>query len=137
MLAKITYIDIGNKKYPMSFSLSSAKKMEGLAKISKSIDKGSADLVSAASMLSEILYVMIYTGCMYCNAMYFPPYDGAPIENGKFVPIKKENLEYLIPLEADDLKEIVNKIKECVFNGKKRELKAVPNRSSKKKKTKH
>ena len=134
MLAKLSYIDIGDKKYPMSFSLSSAKRMGRLSELSKGFDKDNVDLVQAASMLSDILHVMICTGCTYCNAMHLPPYDQAPIDrNGRFIPIKKEEMEVLIPLEAETMKVIIRKIQECVSNGKKRELQAVPSKKVKKK----
>ncbi|WP_297238126.1 hypothetical protein [uncultured Faecalicoccus sp.] len=135
MLIKLSYIDIGEHKYPMSFSIASGRQMGGFIKLTKNFDKDSMDLPQVAQILTDLLYAMIYSGCAYMNRMHLPAYEEAPVDsNGKFIPLKKEDLEVLIPLEPEALNELTGKIKECINLGKQRDIKAVENKNLKKKK---
>lgn len=119
----------------MSFSIASGRQMGGFIKLTKNFDKGSMDLPQVAQILTDLLYAMIYSGCAYMNRMHLPAYEGAPVDsNGKFIPLKKEDLEVLIPLEPEALNELTGKIKNCINLGKQRDIKAVENKNLKKKK---
>ncbi len=119
----------------MSFSIASGRQMGGFIKLTKNFDKDSMDLPQVAQILTDLLYAMIYSGCAYMNRMHLPAYEEAPVDsNGKFIPLKKEDLEVLIPLEPEALNELTGKIKECINLGKQRDIKAVENKNLKKKK---
>lgn len=138
MIVKVSYIDIGEYKYPMSFSIASGKHLGGFVKLTKNFDKNAMDLPQVAQILTDLLYAMIFSGCAYMNRMHIPPYEGAPVDSeGKFIPPKKEDLEILIPLEPQALKELTEKIKVCINVGNQRDIKAVASKNLKKKKQKH
>ena len=70
----------------------------------------------------QILEVLISQGCAYKN--YFekdlPKPENAPIQDGKWVPISKEEIE--IAINVSDIKEIGEKIEKCMGTGTKKEI---------------
>ena len=131
----IQFIDIGEYRYPMSFSLACVSQMGNFAQAAKKIEEGQ-DVAEAANMMISMLYLMIDSGCAFMNIMR-QKYDRAPIgEDGLLEPIPKDTIGYLIPSDPEELKAIVAKIKKCISKSKERQIQAKPLKSSKKKKKK-
>lgn len=131
----IQFIDIGEYRYPMSFSLACVSQMGNFTQAAKKIEEGQ-DVAEAANMMISMLYLMIDSGCAFMNIMR-QKYDRAPIgEDGLLEPIPKDTIGYLIPSDPEELKAIVAKIKKCISKSKERKIQAKPLNSSKKKKKK-
>ena len=109
-------IQIAGKEYPMSFSLAAAKKITGRFGSIKDAKK------KAAGDSEKNIEVLISQGCAYKN--YFekdlPKPENAPIQDGKWVPISKEEIE--IAINVSDIKEIGEKIEKCMGTGTKKEI---------------
>ena len=128
-MAKITYITIVGKDYPMSFSLGAAKKiMEkygGTGKLMKKMDESESD-TEKLEMISDILALLIAQGCAYKN--YFeadiPAPDNAPVVDGKWTPIPKDIID--IALGVYDSEAMVKSINECISAGSKKDLSTKP-----------
>lgn len=128
-MAKLTYIEIVGKKYPMSFSVMASKK---IAKKYGSVEKVLNGLDVESGVTEEVLDSMLFVvelliaqGCAYKN--YFekdvtPPED-APIIDGKWTPLPREALE--IALTVADIEELAEKLQECMEGGKQRNIKEV------------
>ena len=113
----IQFIDIGEYRYPMSFSLACVSQMGNFAQAAKKIEEGQ-DVAEAANMMISMLYLMIDSGCAFMNIMR-QKYDRAPIgEDGLLEPIPKDTMGYLIPSDPEELKAIVAKIKKCISKSK-------------------
>ena len=133
MNMNIQFIDIGEYRYPMSFSLACVSQMGNFTQAAKKIEEGQ-DVAEAANMMISMLYLMIDSGCAFMNIMR-QKYDGAPIgEDGLLEPIPKNTIGYLIPSDPEELKVIVAKIKKCISKSKERKIQAKPINSSNKKK---
>ena len=128
-MAKITYITIAGKDYPMSFSLAAAKKiMEkygGTGKLMKKMDETGSD-AEKLEMISDILELLIAQGCAYKN--YFeadiPVPENAPVIDGKWTPLPKDIID--IALGVSDSETMVKSINECISTGSKKDLSAKP-----------
>lgn len=129
-MAKMTYIDIVGKSYPMSFSLMASKQ---IAAKYGSIEKMLAGLQSeegtTAQAIEDIGYVvglLISQGCAFKN--YFekdvPPPENAPIIDGEWTPLPQEALELAIGMQ--DIEEVMMKVSECITGDKERETEEVP-----------
>lgn len=116
-------IQIAGKEYPMSFSLAAAKKITGrFGSIKDAKKKAAGDSEKNIEDLIQILEVLISQGCAYKN--YFekdlPKPENAPIQDGKWVPISKEEIE--IAINVSDIKEIGERIEKCMGTGTKKEI---------------
>lgn len=127
-MAKISYIEIAGKKYPMSFSLMASKKMVekygSASKIENMMGYGGEVSPKAIDAMADILELLISQGCAYKN--YFekdmPVEENSPVIDGKWTPLPREVLEIAIGIE--DFEELANKITECISGGQKKEIKA-------------
>lgn len=123
-MSRITYVTIAGKNYPMSFSLGASKKIiekyGGAEKMKTALEK--AKDAQKIDMITELLELLIAQGCAYKN--YFekdiPAPDNSPVVDGKWAPLPREALE--IAVGVYDVKELSDKILECVGNGSKKEI---------------
>lgn len=99
-MAKIEYIEITGKEYPMSFSLGASKK---IAKRFGSVEK-MGDLLAGSEEVTEqtidslifVLELLICQGCAYKNFFEadMPKSPKAPLDDkGNYVPLTAEQLE--------------------------------------------
>jgi len=125
-MARISYLEIAGKKYPLSFSLMAQKKIAakygGLDKIANYM---TGDNEETYVELGYICTLLIQQGCAYKNAFEkdVPPYENAPVVNGEFVPLTED--EIMLGVGFSDMKDLVNAIMECMGKGVKAELEAV------------
>ena len=125
---RITYIEIAGKSYPMSFSLAASKKIVekfgSAEKMKSAMDK--ANDVKKIDLIVEMLALLTSQGCAYKN--YFekdvPAPENAPIIDGKWTPLPADVIE--IALGVMDMKDVSEKIKECMDIGSKKEVEAKP-----------
>lgn len=126
-MEKLTYVRIGSKYYPMSFSLGASKKIAGMKGGAKNLDRfmkeeGNDD--EKIELAIEILEILIAQGCAYKN--YFekdmPVPENAPVVNGRWEPLSREMMETAIM--GEDMPYIGNKIKECIEKSQKKKVKA-------------
>lgn len=123
-MSRITFVTIAGKNYPMSFSLGASKKIiekyGGAEKMKTALEK--AKDAQKIDMIIELLELLIAQGCAYKN--YFekdiPAPDNSPVVDGKWAPLPREALE--IAVGVYDVKELSDKILECVGNGSKKEI---------------
>lgn len=123
-MSRITFVTIAGKNYPMSFSLGASKKIiekyGGAEKMKTALEK--AKDAQKIDMITELLELLIAQGCAYKN--YFekdiPVPDNSPVVDGKWAPLPREALE--IAVGVYDVKELSDKILECVGNGSKKEI---------------
>lgn len=123
-MSRITFVTIAGKNYPMSFSLGASKKIiekyGGAEKMKTALEK--AKDAQKIDMITELLELLIAQGCAYKN--YFekdiPAPDNSPVVDGKWAPLPREAIE--IAVGVYDVKELSDKILECVGNGSKKEI---------------
>lgn len=121
-MGKITKINIVGKDYPMSFSLGAAKKITqlygGVNNVKEKIKKKDVEIDSVVNILD----ILIRQGCAFKN--YFeadlPPWENAPVEDGKWIPLPKEAIE--IGVMVSDVEELGKAIEECIGESSKKEV---------------
>lgn len=133
MLAKIVYIDIGEKIYPMTFSLACLKHMDDIQEIAKKVQKDES-LSDSADVIAKMLTAMITSGCQYCNQMRLVNYKNSPAVDGYITPLTEEQIMYSIPATQEDLKYVIKKIQLCVNVSNSKSIQATTPIGSKKKK---
>lgn len=127
---RTTYIRIGRKDYPMRFSLGASielgKKFGDLSKMGDQMTKDSLD--KQVETIVWILELLIKQGCAYKNLFEadMPVPDTAPVEDGKYVPATREEIELGV-----DLTEAREKIFECIGGGQKKEIEVKEKKSVK------
>lgn len=121
-MGKITKIRIVGKDYPMSFSLGAAKKITQLYGGVKNIKTRLKEKDLEIDSVVDILDILIRQGCAFKN--YFeadlPPWENAPVEDGKWIPLPKEAIE--VGVMVSDIEEIGTVIEECIGEGGKKEV---------------
>ena len=127
-MERCVFVRIAGREYPMSFSLGATKKIIGKfgdAKNMMSDLKKEGDDFKKLDTISSILEILIAQGCAYKN--YFekdlPKPENAPVENGKWVPITKEEID--IAIQINDTEEIVERISECITKGSRKTVEAI------------
>lgn len=126
---RITYIKIGEKNYPMSFSLGASKR---IAQKFGSIDKV-ADAIIGADGVTEktidsivfLTTILISQGCAYKNFFEadLPVEKDAPVNSeGKYIALTEEEIEVAIGLL--DLGEVSTKLFEAMGKSDSTEVKA-------------
>lgn len=134
---RTTYIEITGKQYPMRFSVGASiaitKKFGSLQKMADNLK--SEDGVDEAKTFETIIWMtetLIRQGCAYKNLFEsdLPIPEGAPVENGKYMPITAEKLE--IGIDVADLGEITKKIFATIGSGERKEIQTQEKENSKK-----
>lgn len=134
---RTTYIEIAGKQYPMRFSVGASiaitKKFGSLQKMADNLK--SEDGVDEAKTFETIIWMtetLIRQGCAYKNLFEsdLPIPEGAPVENGKYMPITAEKLE--IGIDVADLGEITKKIFATIGSGERKEIQTQEKENSKK-----
>ena len=134
---RTTYIEIAGKQYPMRFSVGASiaitKKFGSLQKMADNLK--SEDGVGEAKTFETIIWMtetLIRQGCAYKNLFEsdLPIPEGAPVENGKYMPITAEKLE--IGIDVADLGEITKKIFATIGSGERKEIQTQEKENSKK-----
>lgn len=137
---RIEFLEIGGRKYPLSFSLATAeritskyKNVEQLMRILQ--DKNVSDF-NKLHIVCEVLSAMMYSGAEYYNALKMQPFEGAHIEDGKFKYLSPSQLSFVLDMNEDVIKEVTEKVKRCCDVGNQKEIhtKAVGSSAKKKKK---
>lgn len=118
-MCKTVYIEVAGKEYPMRFSIAAAK---AISEKFGSLDNLSEALSGAgeAETLDNVLWVvalLIQQGCAYKNLFEKdqPVPENAPVENGKYVALDKEQLE--VGLDILSLRDLQGKIYQTVGTG--------------------
>lgn len=138
---KIEYMHIEGKKYPLSFSLATAEqiaeKYKNMNELQRKLKDENFPDSEKLDILCNVLAMMIYSGCCYFNAFHKPPYENAPYEDEKFYYITSEQLKTCIPLNDNKIKEIINKIENCINSSGDKKISTRPKQisSNSKKKT--
>ena len=137
---RTVYIEIGDKAYPMRFSLGAAKKLcEKYGSLTKMTDKitgdGTADNMGAAlETVTWIIDLLIKQGCAYKNLFEadIPAPANAPVVDGKYTPPTPEILD--TGLGIWEMRELQEKIFQTLGAGNRREVEAEvkPNKTKKK-----
>lgn len=126
-MAKITDIIIAGKRYPMRYSIAAGKaitkKFGGLKDMGEAMFSGKED--EALDTVTWVTELLIQQGCAYKN-MYeadqpFP--DDAPIVDGKYVPISKEELEIALDI-GEDMQMLTEKLTEAIYKPDERKVEA-------------
>lgn len=130
-MARITYIEIAGKEYPMSFSLGASKK---IAARFGSVDK-MGDLLSGGGEVTEqtidslvfVLELLICQGCAYMNFFEadMPRGPKAPVDSeGRYVPLPSDRLE--VACGIMDIKEISEALAKAVGASSQAEIEIKP-----------
>lgn len=107
-MSKIKFIEFNGKKYPVSFSLMAtkmiARKFGSLEKMESAISSGEVT-ESAIDAISFVASTLIHQGCAYLNCYEkdVEPYENAPYENGKYIPVTAEEIETLLQFDEIEL----------------------------------
>lgn len=117
---RVVFINIGGYEYPLVNSLYVAEQIEGM------------DTKSVKS-LAKILEAMTYAGAKYLNLVGSPNRKLKRDESGNIQYLTAEEISILVSVDADAVKEISNKIKQCFDVSSQTQVTA----TSKKKKRKH
>ena len=123
-MGRITYVTIAGKNYAMSFSLGASKKIIGkfgsANKMKLKLEKSSE--MEKIDIVTDMLELLISQGCAYKNYFEkdFPAPDDAPIKEGKWIPIAKEEIETAI--DISEIESLVDCISTCVNGGGKKEV---------------
>ena len=123
-MKRTVLINIGGKDYPMRFSIGAAKAIsEKYGDLEKMVDNLSSSV--GADSIDTIIWIvelLIKHGCAYKNMFEKnePIPEGAPVENGIYIPATQEEIE--IGTDLQGFEEIKNKIYETIQGGKKQEI---------------
>lgn len=136
-MAKIGYMNIAGKQYPLSLSLGAsrriAEKYGGIQKIS-SLARGSDGLDNeTVEMLIDVAEILIAQGCAYKNMFEkdLPPEPDAPVDpDGRYVPLTKEEIE--VGISLCDLSEFTSALFLCLGKSQEREIETESNQEGKK-----
>lgn len=123
---RITYIELADKKYPLSFSLAAAKniasKYGDLAVLDEALtfDKITAETID---IIGYTLAVLMRQGCAYMNrfAKDIPSEPDAHVEDGKYIFLEQDEIEMCIGIQ--DAKAI-NAIMEAISASSQTEVEA-------------
>ena len=104
-MGKIAYMNIGGKRYPLSFSLGASKRISekygGLDSLAAAMSGVETLEVKSLDMLVDMAVILISQGCAYKNVFEknLPREEGDPVdENGNYIPLTKEEVEVGIQL---------------------------------------
>lgn len=120
---RISYLEIAEKKYPLSFSLAASKKIAqkygSVEKMADLLTKSDGMTEKAVDEITFIIELLIAQGCAYMNLFEsdVPPYEKAPIKDGKYIPPTKEEIE--IGVSFTDLKTMLAAIFGAMSSGSK------------------
>lgn len=122
-MSRISYIEIGGKKYPLSFSLMAQKSMASkhgtLENLQEKMSKFDEEGIDA---LVDFIEILIKQGCAYKNRFekdsLIP--DGASVVNGEWIPIERE--EIMTCVQFSELHDIFESVISAVTNSNKREV---------------
>ncbi len=99
-MERMTYMEIGGKKYPLSFSLAAtkaiSKKFGSVKKMGEKISNIEDVNEETVDAIAYILAVLVAQGCAYKNVFEkdIPAYEGAPVDGeGKYIPLNQEEIE--------------------------------------------
>lgn len=120
----ITYIEIGGKKYPMSYSVMAQKqiiKKYGSLNKMQEIMQDTESEKSVDAMI-DMVEILVSQGCAYMN--YFekdaPVPENAPVVDGKWTPISRDGLE----IGLRYTKNVMLDIASCISGSSKQEIEA-------------
>lgn len=120
----ITYIEIGGKKYPMSYSVMAQKqiiKKYGSLNKMQEIMQDTESEKSVDAMI-DMVEILVSQGCAYMN--YFekdaPVPENAPVVDGKWTPISRGGLE----IGLRYTKNVMLDIAACISGSSKQEIEA-------------
>ncbi len=136
---KIEFIELEDRKYPLTFSLSTSneitKRYKNLHALQYMLKNEKTPLEKKVNVLCVVLAAMIYSGCQYYNAFKKQPYDRAPIDDeGKFIPLTAEQISLVLVPTEENINDLTSKIEKCFSSSSKKELSGTVKKTTKKKK---
>lgn len=122
-MARINYIEICGKLYPLSFSLMAQKT---LAAKHGSIEELQEKITNfdevGIEALVDFIEILIKQGCAYKNRFerdsIFP--ESAAIVNGEWIPLERE--EIMVGIQFGDLTKIIKEITDAIMKSSDREV---------------
>lgn len=137
---RTVYIEIGDKVYPMRFSLGAAKKLcekyGSLDKMANTITREGVkdNTEDTLDAITWILDLLIKQGCAYKNLFEadIPAPANAPVVDGKYTPPTPEILD--TGLGIWEMRELQEKIFQTLGVGNRREVEAAVKQDKTKKK---
>lgn len=112
-MERCTYITIGEKTYPMRMTLLAREEIhKKYGSINGMLDAFKKESTCVSAYL-DVAHLLIVQGCEYKNIFEkdIPQSKDAPIENGKYVPLSREELG--LGMDGRDVSELVSKISEA------------------------
>jgi hypothetical protein len=119
-MLRVVFLKLGDYEYPLVNSLYVAEVIEQIE-----------DMNSVAS-LSTMLEAMMYAGCKYLNVVGSPNRN-LRREDGRIVPLTKEEISILVGIDEESVKYISDKIQECFAISKQKQVSAKQKVKKKKK----
>lgn len=125
---RITFIEIGGRSFPLSFSLgmlrSISSKFGSFNKIEDAMSKIDDELTEESiDVISYLVYILIKQGALYCNTFG----NGQPLpdniakdEKGKILALSQEEVE--VGLSIDGIEDAMKSISEAMAGASKKEI---------------
>lgn len=124
MLARLSYIQIGQYEYPMCFSLGCVCEYNSFGTAMENV-KNDNNIEESAKAILNLLSLMIHAGTEYSNIVHLPKRKYSATRDGRYVCPTKSELGYLIPATKESLTIVGEKIKQCISESKSKEIQAV------------
>lgn len=125
---RITFIEIGGKSFPLSFSLGMLKdisrKFGSFNKIEDAMSKIDEEMTEESiEVISFLVYILIKQGALYCNTFG----NGQPLpeniakdENGKILALTQEQVE--VGLSIENIEDAMKCISEAMTGSSQTEI---------------
>lgn len=125
---RITFIEIGGKSFPLSFSLGMLKdisrKFGSFNKIEDAMSKIDEEMTEESiDVISFLVYILIKQGALYCNTFG----NGQPLpdniakdENGKILALTQEQVE--VGLSMENIEDAMKCISEAMTGSSQTEI---------------
>lgn len=119
---RTVHLEIGNRNYPMRFSLGAAKriteKFGSMDKMMKCMD----DEDKAMETVIWIVDLLVRQGCAYKNLFEpdMPAEEMDPVVDGTYIPATVEQIE--VGIDLVNMRDVMAKIFQTMGQGKKQEI---------------
>ena len=122
-MARINYIEICGKLYPLSFSLMAQKTLAAKHGSIEELQEKITNLDEAGiDALVDFIEILVKQGCAYKNMFerdcIIP--DGAAVVNGEWMPPERE--EIMVGIQFGDLTKIIKEITGTIMKSSEREV---------------
>lgn len=129
----VSYLKLAGKNYPLSFSLGASKRIaQKYGSINKIEEKLTFEELTEETIdvITDLVELLINQGCAYKNVFEknLPAEKDAPIVDGKYIPLSREEIEIVIGF--DDFDNIIEAIMRCVNSSAKTEIEVETGKNS-------